>query len=167
VERYVLLILLLLVIVISGCTGMKNIESNNIPRYFKNISLSITGTPALNQTVNLTLTAETTSIGWGSNISLKILLPDGFELNIGNLTWEGFIGQNETANLSVTIKANQTGNWMIQGIGGPPPTGEQDRSVIYVSVEENGGSVSYEPSQPCSGSMAEVTECMKAKTVRG
>ncbi len=75
-----------------------------------------------------------------SNMSLKVNLPDAFELVSGNLSWYGDIQVNSTVTaIKVIIKATKIGNWTIgvtsylnpQEHGGTGGTGNYP---IYVSI---------------------------------
>ncbi len=101
--------------------------------FFKSVDLSLSGTPSLNQPVELTCTVIATPF-MGSNSSIKILLPDGFELVSGNLSWKGYIEKNNTVQVKAIIKAVETGNWMIGAWAGPSWNEKYDRANLYVSV---------------------------------
>jgi len=106
------------------------------PSFPQKISLSISNLPALNQTA--ILTCKILSKEEVSNTTIKIDLPEGFELVSGNLTWKDSDG-------NVTVKAVKTGNWTITASANHyvftdegvlrPSWGSEAR--IYVAVREN------------------------------
>src|SRR3989344_6508345 len=130
-------------------------------QYFENVELSVNATPELNTTVNLTLSVTSSSQSGRGNSTLQILLPNNFELIQGNLTWNVTIADNETINLSVVVKAFQTGKSVIIGWAGPSSYPKYDGDELYITTEETSGSANHEPPR-CQGDIFEVIECMRA-----
>jgi len=138
-------------------------SDSGIERFFEEVRLSMDGKPILNSHVNLTLTVITSSQSGRGNSTLQILLPNNFELIQGNLTWNVSIAENETVNLSVVVKAFQTGKSVIIGWAGPSSYPKYDGDELYITTEETSGSANHEPPR-CQGDIFEVIECMRAGT---
>lgn len=77
------------------------------------VNLSISEPPALNETAELTLSV--TTVRDVSNISVKIMLPEGLEILSGDLLWQGKLAKNQKKSVHANVKAVKTGNWTIIG----------------------------------------------------
>ena len=114
----------------------------SVPSFSQKINLSISNTPALNQTAELTCEMLIES----TNTTTEIELPEGFALVGGNLTWKDGGG-------SVTVKAVKTGNWTITATTTHDVFTEDgvlhhywtDVECIYVTVRENTAWVNKTP----------------------
>ncbi len=124
-------------------TPVESVES-----FFESVNMSIDPEPILNQPVEITVTASSPSVNV-SNVTLEILLPDGFELISGNLKWEGDIQMDEIKNLNAEIKSVKTGNWVIQFLATanlPRGVTYLETDFLYISVYETEAKVSDTPS---------------------
>lgn len=75
--------------------------------------LSFSNAPALNQTANITYTL-TPSVDLKVNVSKDISLPEGFIFVDSNLpTNQIMLSKGKTYKFNATLKAVETGNWMI------------------------------------------------------
>ncbi|UYZ39565.1 MAG: PKD domain-containing protein [Candidatus Methanospirare jalkutatii] len=87
-------------------------ESMEYPRFFKEFNLSIKGKPLLYRPVELICRVTQTPYASG-NISIEVILPEGFELISGNLSWHGYLAANKTIEVKSIIRAIKVGNWTI------------------------------------------------------
>jgi len=164
-DKIFTLIIIGVTILVSGCVTQDTKSINGIETFYHDVYLSISGSPYLNNSVNLTLTAATSEAFGRGNTTLTIALPEGFELISGNLTQNVTLDINEIYNHTIIIKANKTGNWEILGWAGPYWYPKYDGDVLYVNVEENDATVSEIP-PICEGNIFEVMECMRTGTVK-
>jgi len=138
-------ILVLLTILLVGCLEQRVPE----PQAPIDLKLSFSSLPLLNNEVNLTLSVRTEAEY--PNATLQIHLPNGFQLVAGNTFWEGDIQGNETKEVTVTVKAIETGDWRIVGqaistrLGGSVVYGETE--YLYVIVREDNVTVLEENSK--------------------
>ena len=121
-------------------------EIENKPIAPINANLSIFGVPTLNQTVELALIA--TPLIDAPNTTIQILLPNGFELVDGNLSWEGDVLKNEIVRLTVSVKAIKKGNFVIEAstISNKPSYSFGKLNKLYINVSEKTAIVSHIPS---------------------
>ncbi len=100
------------------------------------------GAPPLNQTAELTCTIITRSLPM-KDIDLEIILPDGFELVSGELSWNGELPRNSSINaINAEVKSIELGNWTIDikyhiNPIGPGGYGGDGRRQVYVSILED------------------------------
>jgi hypothetical protein len=117
-----------------------------IPSLPIGVDLSISNAPALNETAEITCTI--TSVFDAPNTSAQIILPDGFELVSGELSWQGDIAPNGQESFKFTIKSVKTGNWTIKAKAGYL-FGEDgwygNLDYLYISVSEETALVSKTP----------------------
>jgi hypothetical protein len=110
------------------------------------VDLSISNAPALNATAEITCTI--TSVFDAPNTSAQIILPDGFKLVSGELSWQGDIAPNGQESFKFTIKSVKTGNWTIEAKAGYL-FGEDgwygNIDDLYISVSEETALVSKTP----------------------
>lgn len=99
------------------------------------------GAPHLNQIAELRCLMKANDIA--DNLTVRINLPEGFELVNGDLTWAGNLSRGSIKELKSNIKLVKVGNWDIQAVitVGPQNTwaiaeggGIYD---LYVAVAEN------------------------------
>jgi hypothetical protein len=112
--------------------------------FFESIDMSINPDPILNQLFEITVTASSPSVNV-SNVTLELLLPEGFELISGNLRWTGDLHKDEIKNLNAEIKAVNTGDMAIQFLATADlPSGFTflDTKFLYFSVTETESEVS-------------------------
>ena len=113
---------------------IKNMYSFEKDIFFRNTDLTISDELILNKEVYLTLAASNPMID--TNASLEIILPEGFQLVEGNLTWDGFMSKNQSKELKVKIKAIKEGEWFIVGWAGPSWNKKYDGNHLYVIVNK-------------------------------
>ncbi len=127
---------------IGGCAGEESTtETPPAPPFTMEVSFPH-GAPPLNQTAELICVVKPNNISI-NNMSLEIILPDGFELVSGTLSWTGNISKGDEAEvMRAVVRSVKTGNWTIEltgyldpqvntglGLNGPGP-------ICYVSVCE-------------------------------
>ena len=124
--------LLVLVFVLSGITVFQiipDIDATNISNF--STELTIDNPPRLGETAELTLTFTDRYPDLPSYIkdfyTTIIRLPDGFELVSGQLEDTHPWKEGDSIEISITVRAIQTGNWTIHGIG-------QDRASDSLSI---------------------------------
>jgi len=122
------------------------------PSFGTSADLSISHPPKLAEEAQLTFTIQ--GQPWENamlkSITANIVLPEGFALVNGDLSWNGDLGTNQTVQIISTIKAVKTGDWTI----GADLKGAMD--FLYITVSEDGASLSDEPFVvPRSSSLAE------------
>ncbi|MDI6916316.1 MAG: Ig-like domain-containing protein [Thermoplasmatales archaeon] len=76
------------------------------------INLSISNAPHINQTANIICTLFSHTVI--PNTNAQILLPEGFALVDGNLSWQGNLTPEDKVELNATIKSVENGNWAIE-----------------------------------------------------
>ena len=96
--------------------------------------LTIDSPPNLNETAEITLTfaADRFNHDTIEQFPATIRLPDGLEIVSGELETTHFWQHGDTLEVTVTVKAIQTGNWTIQGFG---YGGAAD--YLYLAVSED------------------------------
>ena len=105
------------------------------------VELNISGTPALGQTVNLSVTA--TPLADAPNTTVQILFPDEFVLVSGDLLWNGDIAKNETIRLNASMKAIMIGDYVIKASAISEERWTFGKSdSLYISVFETTATVS-------------------------
>lgn len=122
-------------------------SSENIEKFFKNITISIDGQPLLNQPVEITVIAESSPADI-PNATFEIRLPEGFELISGSLKWQGNLKKNDTITLRAKIKTIRTGDYAIQFLSTYMKDSlplALDTKFIYISVSESETKISYTP----------------------
>ncbi|NOQ55225.1 MAG: hypothetical protein GQ477_00290 [Nanohaloarchaea archaeon] len=140
--KYTLLLLsLLTVVLIAGCTGGKGIVDNTHEKADTSpleVKLSLSDKPLLNTPVKLTLKVKTI-LNWDNSsfpTSVKIELPEGFELVSGDLEWYGILMDDEEQSIEATVKSTKTGYYRLTGHAnltlGNNPIYSTD--IIYVEV---------------------------------
>jgi len=109
------------------------------------VNLCLSGAPPLNETaaLNFTITLLQPNIE-NVNASFHILLPEGFELVSGELSWEGNISTGETVQINALIKAIENGEWTIEGRG-TIGTVLQVYDRVYVTVSDEVATVEEYP----------------------
>ena len=121
----VTLVLLLSLAGIGGCAESVPKETPPAPPLTVDFSFP-DGAPPLNQTAELICEVKNNYIAI-RNMSVKVDLPEAFELVSGNLSWTGNISEGgEVEVIKAVVKAVKTGNWTIE-------------VHKYVNPEEHGG----------------------------
>ncbi len=112
------------------------LQKNQVQSSGMEAELLISSAPKLNESAQLTLRAVTARDA--SNLTLKIILPEGFELVSGDLEKVIAAKANEPVQITAVVKATKAGNWTIIG-------NAADNDYLYVTVGENSSSVIKEP----------------------
>jgi hypothetical protein len=82
------------------------------------------------------------------NTTAQILLPAGLELVEGNVNWHGTITGDEWVEFKVKVKAVQNGEWKVEAKARTPPTGDSwwgDIERFYVLIKDDEILVSEAP----------------------
>ena len=106
-------------LILFGIVGIQSVEGQISPGSPFAADLSINNPPNLGETTDVTLTFIDL-FSYYSDIEqfpATIRLPDGLELVSGELETMHFWQRGDTLDVTVTVKAIQTGNWTIQGFG--------------------------------------------------
>jgi hypothetical protein len=141
------LLLVLLATSLPGCGG----SAPSLPIKAK---LSFSEPPVLGKPVQLTATFDLMiDYPKASDITTRIVLPEGFEKVDGDLEWQGDIIRGNTSTLNATVKAVKTGDWKIEARASSGKSdGMGGYAVLYVSVSETGATVrSRPPGSPSVG----------------
>ena len=156
----VLMIVALLLVPNLGC----NIFSKG-PSHAMDVDLSLSRAPRLGETAELTLVV--TSPYCADNVTVKAILPEGFELVSGDLTWRGDIpegwrdksrktaAKGGTVKLEAVIKAVEVGSWAIEGKAGHrlgPRSFQGGIDIVYFLISEDSAKMSdmWIPPRPLS-----------------
>jgi subtilisin-like proprotein convertase family protein len=111
--------------------------------------LSISNTPLLNQTFNLTLALNPVM---DVSVNTKIKIPNGVNVISGELDWNGVIKGNDLVSRSLLLKAVKAGYYEFtvttKGKTSEGDNIRQEHSSIFISVSETSGEVSKNLSQP-------------------
>jgi len=162
-------ILIILLIVISGCaktsitlepqekvisedikTEEEKPAQETVATSPMKIEMSFSNAPALNQNAKITttITYNGRQIENMPETIAQIILPDGFELIDGNLSWSGKVMKDEPVQFDLTVKSVKIGNWTIKANARSPPEGDAyigGRDWIYISIFEDKGIISEDP----------------------
>lgn len=111
--------------------------------FFKSFDVSFLDNPALNYQTALICTVIQRD--FASDIFIEVLLPEGFELVDGTLTWQGHASPGQALVHQVTIKAVKPGKWVIRVWGGPPENPRFDLQNVYAKVTETSAEVFADP----------------------
>lgn len=170
-SRSILIVLITLVLVavsMPGCSQQASpgksepsMPAKDVEVFFERVDLSISGTPLLNKPIELACIVTATP-HVGSDSSIQILLPDGFELISGDLSWQGYIAKEQTVELKAIVRVIETGDWLIGAWAGPSWNPEYDRANLYVSVTEDGATVTQSP--PRSNTLQRLIERLRCTT---
>jgi hypothetical protein len=151
-----LLFFSMLVVTIAGCSkdvltnNNKDLKQETPPMSPLMAEFTMSGKPALNRTVNITFSFSSSEDT--PNTIAEVILPEGIEYISGNITWEGFLSENETITLKASIKAVKTGQFTLKasatgGYKGSYYYGDID--YLYLNVKNNTGTVT--DMKPISG----------------
>ena len=117
--------------------------SNGKPMSPMEVLLTLEGTPSLNNVVQLNLSAK--ALSNAPNTTVEILLPEGVVLVSGEIAWQGDISENNTVNLSCSVKTIREGSFTIKGSAVSTQTnyifGKEDK--IYLEVTSIGGTFTH------------------------
>lgn len=143
---HILIGLVFVVILVSGCVEKTTSERDSqIPSSGIDglqvppikVDLDLSEAPSLNETAELTVSLTPfTNI---SDVSAKIVLPEGLAFMSGDLSWSGDVERDKTVQFRAMIKAMSTGNWTIdaQVTGG--------RGFLFLSISEDSAYISKRP----------------------
>jgi hypothetical protein len=141
--KSIIVIVLSLAVIIALIPGCNSKRPSPI-----DIKLSFSDSPTLGKPVQIIATFSLDNHWNGqvaNNALVEILLPDGFEKVEGDLEWKGDIYQNKTYSLNALIQAVKTGDWEIVAKTIYDPDKSEhfiSNSILYISVSENGATVS-------------------------
>ncbi len=140
--------ILLIVFLFCGCTKLNpltaTISSIPAPERFEPFKLNFSEPPEFNKPVELTMDVVG-GIPQLPNATIKIYLPDGFELVSGDLEWQGNLTKDVPVQLKAVVKPIKTGDWVIEGQIIDIGEGKRIRTALYVSVSEDSVEVSKTP----------------------
>ena len=102
---------------------------NEYPKFLEEFNLSVQGTPLINKPVELTCRVKQTPYV-SRNISIEVILPEGFKLVSGNLSWHGYLAGNDIVEVKSIIEAIKIGNWTITA-----KTSPFQATNLYISVK--------------------------------
>ncbi len=108
-------------------------------------NLTMLGTPALNQPVEIVFVVTSLLEQDVPNSTVQVVLPEGFVLLDGDLTWEGTLPQKGTVKLNAKIEAVRTGEWKITGGLTDIQNSFFNWNFLYVEVFEMTGRFSHLP----------------------
>jgi len=120
------------------------------------VTLSLSGPPMLGQPVQLTATfALAEGIKSAANVTARVILPGGLELVSGKLTWQGDMVLGTEYKIAATIRAVETGDWMIEARASYRMT-DRGRVIgvlggtkyLWALVYTDNATVSDRPTQP-------------------
>jgi len=111
------------------------------PSFGTTAEILLSHVPKLNEETQLTFTVGVMPQvnRTFEDLSAQVILPDGFTLINGDLSWQGDLEPGETVQITSTIKAVQTGELTI----GASVKGAFD--YLYVTVSENDSIISRTP----------------------
>ena len=141
--------ILLIVFLFCGCTKLNPLTatfSTLAPTAFKPFELNFSEPPEFNKPVELTMNVVEGGFPF-PNATIKIYLPDGFELVSGDLEWQGDLTKDVPVQLKAVVKPVKTGDWVIEGQIIDIGEGKRIRTTLYVSVSEDSVEVSDTPPQ--------------------
>lgn len=109
------------------------------------VRVFLSSLPPLNDVAELSCVVKTVFIA--SNVSVEVILPEGFVLVDGVLSWKGSLPEGGKTELKATIRAVKIGNWTIEARAGYPIGAGyySDIARLYVSVSKNSASISPTP----------------------
>ena len=141
--------ILLIVFLFCGCITQMNpltaTFSTMSPERFKPFELNFSEPPEFNKPVELTMNVVEGGFPF-PNATIKIYLPDGFELVSGDLEWQGDLTKDVPVQLKAVVKPVKTGDWVIEAQIIDRGEGKRVRTALYVSVSEDSVEVSEIPS---------------------
>jgi len=121
------------------------------------LNLSISNTPALNETAEVTCTVV--SSAEAPHARIRIYFNQGLELVAGDLEWTGNITKDMPVQLRATIKPIKTGTWCVGAEVLPPcdegATWASVDDYLYITAAEDSATVSYTAPVSSSRGMVE------------
>ena len=123
------------------------------------VSLSFSPPPLLARVAALTLSVR--PLVDAPDTTVQIVLPEGFELVRGSLTWQGDIPKDDTVGIEVTVRAVRAGEWAIVGEAVSEAAGGVvfgRAASLYVTLTATASTVSEEPTVPTVVSVESVSE---------
>jgi len=108
------------------------------------LELNFSEPPEFNKPVELTMDVVGGVLPY-QNATIKIDLPDGFELVSGDLEGQADLTKDVPVQLKAVVKPIKTGDWVIEGFVIGHEGGKRIRTALYVSVSEDSVEVSETP----------------------
>jgi len=115
------------------------------PTMFTPFELNFSEPPEFNKPVELTMNVVRGGPQY-PNATIKIDLPDGFELVSGDLEGQADLTKDVPVQLKAVVKPIKTGDWVIKGGVIDSEKGKRTLAALYVSVSEDSVEVSRVPS---------------------
>jgi hypothetical protein len=135
----IILILMLLVTLFSGCLG------GDAPNFPIEALLSFSESPVLNKSVQATFTFKLIKNYFKDVVrdaEIKINLEEGFQLIDGNLEYKSDIARDNALMVKIMVKTIKTGTWYIGAHVWSETDGANGFDWQYVTVTENSVSLS-------------------------
>ncbi len=130
-------------ILVAGCIGEKKTVDYVRTDFFQG-NFSMSGTPSLNQSVNLVFTVD--PIKDMPNSTIKLFLPDAISVISGGSEWSGNFKKGEKIHLNTILNVIMPGEWEIRAyvVENTIPS-DYKEYYIYFNTTENSGKVSRYP----------------------
>jgi hypothetical protein len=97
-------------------------------------NLNFEGSPELGKPVEMVYSVESSYIG--ENISLEVVLPEGFKLRSGDLRRSVPVPDNGMVGIRAMVAAEIPGDWIITAWAGPAAEPRLSGDVLFVSVSK-------------------------------
>ncbi len=129
---------LVLIMVLAGCGPRLDwsLSSDGREMFLANTTISFSDLPVLDKVVQVRLTFNMRrDVNPVQNATIRLILPEGFELVSGRVEWEGDFINGESFTYETSIKAVQMGEWnmVAQAFRGALP--DPDYLIGYVWVD--------------------------------
>lgn len=130
----IVFISLILIIMSSSCTKEEALKTTPTTDTQIQVKLSLSRAPVLGQTTEVIATI--TSASDIPNASAEIVLPKGFEVVNGELSWNGDLVKNEKVQLNTTVKVVEEGDWKIEAYasGQAETANVKGEDIIYTTT---------------------------------
>ena len=149
--------ILLIVFLSCGCTKLSPFTAT-VGRMPSPLELNFSEPPEFNEPVELTMDVVGGVLPY-QNATIKIDLPDGFELVSGDLEGQADLTKDVPVQLKAVVKPIKTGDWAIKGGFIASEKGKRTLATLYVSVSEDSVEVSETP-PPGFGAEPDAIESM-------
>ena len=135
--------ILLIIFLFCGCTKINPLTAT-VGRMPAPLELNFSEPPEFNKPVELTMDVVGGVLPY-QNATIKIDLPDGFELVSGDLEGQADLTKDVPVQLKAVVKPIKTGDWVIKGGFIDSEKGKRTLAALYVSVSEDSVEVSETP----------------------
>jgi hypothetical protein len=145
---------LVAVAVVGGCIGEKKTVDYVRTDFFRG-NFSVSGTPSLNQSVNLVFTVD--PIDDLPNSTIKLFLPDAISLVSGSKEWSGNFKKGERVHLNTTLKVTMPGEWEVRAyvVENSVPSDYREYYIYFNSTEKSGKVSRYPTPKNVSSNLSE------------